>query len=59
MADFDYDKLDRELDKVKSRIFIGKQSAFFAPLMSSMAFMWSTGIETACTDGTIDRKSVV
>lgn len=52
MADFDWDKLDRELDKIKSKIFIGRQSAFFAPLMSSMRFIWSTGIETAATDGT-------
>lgn len=50
--DFDYLKLDRMLDKVKSKVFMSKKgAAFFGPLMSSMEFHWSTGIKTACTDG--------
>lgn len=48
---YDYDLLDRKLDRVKSDVFMGKRSAFFAPLMSSMTFMWTTGVPTAATDG--------
>lgn len=51
IQEFDYDKLDRQLDRVKSQVFMGRRAAFFAPLMSSMPFYWDTGIETACTDG--------
>lgn len=48
---FNYDKLDRQLDRVKSEVFMGKRSAFFGPLMSSIPFYWDTGIPTAATDG--------
>lgn len=47
----DYAKLDRMLDKVKSAVFIGNQSAFFAPLMGALNFVWSTDVDTAGTDG--------
>lgn len=51
--DFDEDKLRKELDWVKSRVFIGKgNTAFLAPLMCSMEFRWMPGIGTAETDGT-------
>src|SRR5688500_13892192 len=49
---FDYLKLDRALDRVKSKVFMSKKgAAFFGPLCSGMEFYWDTGIETACTDG--------
>ena len=47
----DYRLLERELDRVKSKVFLGKNAAFLGPLMCSMNFMWSTEIATACTDG--------
>ena len=50
---YDYDKLNKELDWVKSRVFIGRgNSAFLAPLMCSMNFRWMEDIGTAQTDGT-------
>lgn len=49
---FDYAKLDRELDWVKSRVFIDRgNSAFLAPLMCSMEFRWMPNIGTAETNG--------
>ena len=49
---FDEQLLNKELDKTKSRIFMGKgNAAFLAPLMCSMEFMWMPGIKTACTNG--------
>lgn len=47
------DKLNNELDWVKSRVFVSRgNSAFLAPLMCSMEFRWLPGIGTAETDGT-------
>lgn len=48
---FDYNELDRQLDKVKSRVFMAPGAAFYGSLVSSLRFVWNTGIETACTDG--------
>jgi len=47
----DYAKLNRALDRVKSRVFMGNDAAFFGPLMSSLNFIWSTEVDTAATDG--------
>lgn len=49
--DLDYVKLDRMLDRVKTRVFLGKSAAFLGPLMCSMSFIWDEGINTAATDG--------
>lgn len=50
---YDEDVLNKELDRTKADIFIGKDSAaFLAPLMCSMEFRWMPQIKTACTDGT-------
>lgn len=48
---YDYRHLNRELDIVKSKIFMNGITAFFAPLMCSMDFIWSEEIDTAATDG--------
>lgn len=47
----DWDALNRALDRVKSKVFMGNDAAFFGPLMSSMNFIWSTEVDTAATDG--------
>lgn len=53
MEDFDEAKLNKELDWVKSRVFIDRGNcAFLAPLMCSMDFRWMPEAGTACTDGT-------
>lgn len=43
--------LQRELDRTKSSIFLGKSAAFLGSVMSSLEFIWDTSIPTACTDG--------
>jgi predicted metal-dependent peptidase len=48
----DIQYLTRELDKIKSMVFMGKNSAFFGSLMCSLGFEWVTNIPTAATDGT-------
>lgn len=43
--------MTRALDKVKSKVFLGDNSAFLGSLMCSMQFVWNEHIETAQTDG--------
>lgn len=43
--------LQRELDRCKSSIFLGKSAAFLGSVMSGMEFIWDTTIPTAETDG--------
>lgn len=43
--------LDRELDRVKTKVFLGRTAAFLAHVMCSMDFQWSDKIPTACTNG--------
>ena len=43
--------LQRELDRCKSSIFLGKSAAFLGSVMSGLEFIWDTSIPTACTDG--------
>jgi predicted metal-dependent peptidase len=47
----DYPALNRELDKVKSAVFLGKTAAFLGSIMCSLEFIWSEQIGTAGTDG--------
>lgn len=42
--------INREMDKVKVRTFLGKNAAFFGPLMCNLNFAWNEGIPTAATD---------
>ena len=51
LPDLNYRLLDRELDRVKSKVFLGKNAAFLGPLMCSMNFTWTCDISTACTNG--------
>jgi predicted metal-dependent peptidase len=53
LPELDFQFLDRELDKTKTRLFLGKRAAFLGPLMSTMNFSWVEDIETACTNGVI------
>jgi len=48
---WNYVVLDRELDKVKSQVFLGNNAAFLAPLLCSMEFEWTDRVQTAATDG--------
>lgn len=47
----DLANLNKELDRTKSKIFIGKNSVFLGTLLSSMEFIWTKDIPTAATDG--------
>lgn len=49
--DLDMANLTRELDRVKSKVFLGRNAAFLGSLMSSLNFLWSYDIPTAGTDG--------
>jgi predicted metal-dependent peptidase len=51
LPDINYTILDREFDRTKTQVFLGKNAAFLGPLMCSMNFSWTTDIETACTNG--------
>jgi predicted metal-dependent peptidase len=52
VEEFDYEMLNRELDRTKSKVFLGSNAAFLGPLMCSLEFVWTTAIDTAATDGT-------
>ncbi|MER9436733.1 VWA-like domain-containing protein [Mesorhizobium sp. M0618] len=49
--ELDYQMLDREFDRTKTKVFLGKSAAFLGSIMCSMNFSWVNDIETACTDG--------
>lgn len=51
--DLGYDDftIQRELDRVKSRVFLGNNAAFLGSIMSSMEFHWSRDVSTAATNG--------
>lgn len=48
---FDYPLLNKELDRTKSKVFLGSAAAFFGPLMCSLQFEWNEDEETCSTDG--------
>lgn len=47
----DYQQLDKELDRVKVKVFLSKNAAFLGSLMSSLEFSWDENIDTAATNG--------
>ncbi len=47
----DYSALDRMLDKLKAKVFIGNNAAFYGALMCSVNFVWAENIPTASTTG--------
>ncbi len=49
--DLDYQQLDKLLDRVKVKVFLGKNAAFIGSLMCDLNFIWSEDIQTACTNG--------
>lgn len=49
--DLDYQKLDKEMDKTRTAVFMSKNAGFLGPLMCSLNFMWTEDIKTACTNG--------
>jgi predicted metal-dependent peptidase len=46
----DYSHLNKDLDKAKTSIFMGKHPTFFGSLMCSLNFRWDTSIKTAGTN---------
>lgn len=48
---YDFKVLNRMLDKVKSRVFLGRNAAFLGSIMLHTKFMWSDSVQTAATDG--------
>lgn len=48
---FDFQELNWHLDRVKSKVFLGRDAAFLGSLMCSLNFVWSSDVETAATDG--------
>lgn len=47
----DYAQLNRELDRVKTKVFLSKSAGFLGPLMCTLDFSWREDIKTAATDG--------
>lgn len=45
--DLPIDKLTRQLDKAKAKIFMGSNAAYLAPLMVGLDFIWAEDIDTA------------
>jgi len=43
--------LQRELDRTKTKVFLGQNSAFLGSIMSTMDFVWSYDVPTAATNG--------
>lgn len=42
--------LDKELDKAKSSMFLGKNAAFLGSLLCSLNFQWTRSVKTAATN---------
>jgi hypothetical protein len=51
LPELDFSILDRELDRTKTRVFLGKSASFLGPLMCSLHFQWDKNIPTAATNG--------
>lgn len=43
-------QLDKELDKAKSSMFLGKNAAFLGSLLCSLNFQWTRSVKTAATN---------
>lgn len=50
-TDLDQQRLNKDLDITKTKVFLGSNAAFLGPLMCGLAFSWITSIKTACTNG--------
>lgn len=51
--DIDFDKIDREMDLIKYKIFSQTNAAFLGSILCSLNFAWTSDQKTACTDGLI------
>lgn len=51
LIEYDYEMLNRELDRTKSEVFLGTNASFLGPLMCSLNFEWSQEADTAWTNG--------
>lgn len=49
----DIQHLNRELDRCKSSVFLGKTAAFLGSVLCSLNFVWTEGIPTAATNGIV------
>ena len=49
--ELDYQVLDKEMDRVKTKVFLGSNAAFLGPLMCSVNFLWTEDIKTGQTNG--------
>ena len=50
-SELNYQVLDKELDKVKTKVFLTKNAGFLGPLLCSVNFLWTEDIKTAQTNG--------
>lgn len=50
-SEIDLRLLERELDRTKTHVFMGKNAAFLGPLMCYLNFVWTDQIQTAGVDG--------
>ena len=50
---YDAYELNRELDKVKAQVFLGKHAAFLGSLLSTIDLVWSDSVPTAATNSLI------
>ena len=48
---YDTAALDKLLDRVKGKVFIGDNAAFLSTIMCSLEFRWTEEVPTAATDG--------
>lgn len=51
LPELDLQKLQHELDRTKSQVFMGKSAAFLGSLMCGLEFIWDRSTPTAATDG--------
>ena len=51
MTEINYRVLDREMDRTKTQVFLGKNGSFLGSIMCSVNFAWADDIETAATNG--------
>lgn len=49
--DIDFYELNREMDRTKSAVFLGKNAAFLGSISCSLELVWTTKFPTAATNG--------
>jgi predicted metal-dependent peptidase len=51
VSNFNYEELNKFLDRTKTHVFLKPNSAFLAALMCRLEFVWNEQIQTACASG--------